>query len=1114
MTASPTPSTSSVTPAVPLIVPVAPRVTLALPDDPTDATSAPSVIRRGQRGGTPPPPRIPRRPATTSGDDGDDGYSDGDDDGDEEEAKRVRLSVSSAAVAPPVVGGATGKKARAIAALPRLLMLTPPRDMETTLEGQIELLKSIVGQDGKGRPGVAFEVAGNKDGVGLFARAATEERRASMRTHLQEFYPQGTVTEVIGEDPALVKEGEGADARELFLKKPDYLPLRPAAIQEKDQEMTYQFLAIIRALRGLPPEMTGVCQLSLWPAQRGWADNVLAAKRYAEQKERASGKPGGDTDALTDGVAMLIKALFSPTVLMFVWPVLLGAFAYLLWSARVFHLPALPFARASATGDTPAGTIVDFGRMFDPAHLKTTKNIAIAAVCAPVAGFLVGKIWKPKPPMDPDMVGAKMETPPLGARLKILVRGGTATQRKIYLSDLVDAYAGYEHAGGNSFTDKPAKPENFVQIAGSYGAYTLCGQEARALFLVPPSTVDVPGLKRGGARGLLPADVALEADGIKIGFSRVGGVQQDVNLPVAAVTSHGYIPGATGTGKSTLFQHLFHGFLALRDRDLSEFYSHPVTGTHVVVVDPHGTLARAIAGSLTPEQARDTVVLRFGRGDRSIGINILDTYLGRNDEYIIDSLNKMGSTFWDGAWGPRMEAILRHACLTALGANRTRPREGQFTLLDVVPILLLPTLRAQVQAQIDDEMLRPYLKGYWRDDYGKLPPNEQITQRSPIIYKIRSYAASRVARRILGQAGTTLDLARLIREGKNIIIDTGDVSEDVGRLLNATLVGMIADIVRARGDNFDRHLLMMIDEFHTIPTSWSSLMTGIRKNGLSCWMAAQGMVNLEMAEEKLDDFILNNVATIIAFAIRNDRDGERMAKLMDDEVTFKDLKNQGLRQCYVKTTNGRATLPVFSMEIATPPQTSEIQAELIADATLAQYGTLNDDIDRELNAWAERVNKYAEEGTPENDVTADKDAADVSAMLGTFGLDTEDAVMPPGSTPAMGLPATRPAGRDASKDASKGKASQNKPKDATAPSSGEGDVAPPDEGAASDPFADMGAEDDTDGTGASRPLRSPDASAKPGEKPKTRTQIRNERRAARRQVDGLAEPGDPLPGQD
>jgi len=1113
MTASPDPAT----PIVPTMPPMAPRVTLAVSPD------APEVARTrasGAASGAPPvaPPRRRGGPTRTTGHAADDRGEDGVD----AAAKRGRLSVSSAAVAASEGGAESGKRALALATMPRLLMLTPPRDMETTLEGQIELLKSIVGQDGKGRPGVAFEVAGNKDGVGLFARAATTDRHSSLRTHLQEFYPQGTVAEVLGEDPAFVHEGESAEARELFLDKPDYLPLRPAAIHEEDQEMTYQFLAIIRALRGLPEDMTGVCQLSLWPAQRGWADTVLTNKRYVEQKEKLSGKAGGsDTDALTDGVSMLVKALLSPVVLMCVWPVILGVFALLLWSGRVFHVPGFSFASAGAGGAAPTMAI-DFGQMFGSGHAKALKNIAMAAAGAPVAGFLINKIWKPKAPMDPAMVEAKLSTPPLGARLKVLVRGGTPAQRILAIDTVVDAYAGYQQAGGNTFVAKKVKPESVINVTGHFGAYTLSGQEARALFMVPPSTVDVPGLKRGGARGLLPADVALEENGIKLGFSRVGGVAVDVHLPIAAVTSHGYIPGATGTGKSTIFQHLFHGFLALRDRDLSEFYDHPVMGTHVIVVDPHGTLAKAIAGSLTPEQARNTVVLRFGYGERSIGINVLDTFLGRDDEFIINSLNKMGSTFWDGAWGPRMEAILRHACLTALGANRTRPREGQFTLLDVVPILLLPTLRADVQQQIDDEMLRPYLTGYWRDDYGKLPPNEQITQRSPIIYKIRSYMASKIARRILGQATTTIDLAQLIREGKNIIIDTGGVSEDVGKLLNATIIGMIADIVRARGNDFDRHLLMMIDEFHTIPTSWSSLMTGIRKFGMSCWMAAQGLANLELTEEKLDDFILNNVATLIAFRIGNDRDGERMAKLMDDEVTFKDLKNQGLRQCYVKTTNGRMTLPVFSMEIAPPPATSIVLSDLIADATLAEYGTPNDDIDRELNAWAEKINTYAEEGTPENEATADADAADLSAMLNAFGLDTEDGVMGPGSTPAMGLSATRPAVRDAPKNGAKGKP------DAKGKGKGRGRGASTDDGAilpvpdaatGDDPFAfvdDLDDPDDDPGRGA----RSAGATGRASsdtenpEKTKTRSQVRNERRASRRQVDELADPGDPLPGRD
>lgn len=531
----------------------------------------------------------------------------------------------------------------------------------------------------------------------------------------------------------------------------------------------------------------------------------------------------------------------------------------------------------------------------------------------------------------------------MGARIRLFVRGGTPRDRQVALDRLVAAYTDYGHGSGNTLRRVRCRPRAVATIA-RHPRLTLSSREAAALWYLPPSVREVPGLRRTGSLRILPAHPSLKdaAHGIPVGTSTVGFQADPVSIPIEAVLAHALITGKTGSGKSTIMQHLARGVLALRNYDLSDYYPHAVKGTQLCVVDPHGSLAETIVGAMSPAELAETIFVRFGHGDSSPGLNLLDMHAGRTQEQVVNTIKNLGSSYWDTSWGPRMADILEQAMRTLMTANTKRARAQQYTLLDVTTLLIDDAFRAAVVAEADYETRADY----WAYEYNGLDDRERATYRNPILYKLNSFTNSPAIRRIIGQAETTLDLRDILRGGKHLIADTGALTEDEGQLVNAVLLGAIGDIVRERKE-FDRHLFCMVDEFHTIPTRWSSLMTGIRKFGMSCWIASQGFVPLQKTEELLDSQVLNNVGTMCVFNSGDDKDGERIARLLGAPITFDDLKELGTRQAYIKTTNGGQALPACSTSVPYPPVSTPTATRIVAAVGARQTGRTNEEIDQE-----------------------------------------------------------------------------------------------------------------------------------------------------------------------
>src|SRR5260370_26611208 len=122
-------------------------------------------------------------------------------------------------------------------------------------------------------------------------------------------------------------------------------------------------------------------------------------------------------------------------------------------------------------------------------------------------------------------------------------------------------------------------------------------------------------------------------------------------------------------------------------------------------------------------------------------------------------------------------------------------RDRQYTLLDVVPLLRAGSFRHSVLEQVRDSLL----KDWWQHYYEPLDGHQQREITSSVITKLTKFASSRVARRILGQPRSTIDLREVIRSGQLLLINTAsgvvgaDLSELVGRVFMGLFEAAVSD---------------------------------------------------------------------------------------------------------------------------------------------------------------------------------------------------------------------------------------------------------------------------------------------------------------------------------
>jgi hypothetical protein len=316
-----------------------------------------------------------------------------------------------------------------------------------------------------------------------------------------------------------------------------------------------------------------------------------------------------------------------------------------------------------------------------------------------------------------------------------------------------------------------------------------------------------------------------------------------------------------------------------------------------------------------------------------------------------------------------MENSFEFALRTAWEANRFFCAEDslhgpdrQFTLLDILPLYTSESFCHSVLQYVSD----PYVARWWHEFYEPLNLFMKRDIINPVATKVAKFE-SEIARRIVGQPRSTINLSQVIRDRKILLLrlSKGTVGADAAPLLGATILGLLSVCLEEQGilDEQDRSQFpILIDEFQVLEGVDWSMLAQLRKYGATFFLATQSLEYLQKLDPLLLPTVLANIRQIYCFNA-SAQDAWTIHRELGVEPD--DIINLDSHMCYVKVKAGVHRRPTFSLELDLPPPGDYYLAEEIRQRCRDRYAKRSSaEIDLQLQDAAVRYKRFVGRGAP------------------------------------------------------------------------------------------------------------------------------------------------------
>lgn len=323
---------------------------------------------------------------------------------------------------------------------------------------------------------------------------------------------------------------------------------------------------------------------------------------------------------------------------------------------------------------------------------------------------------------------------------------------------------------------------------------------------------------------------------------------------------HMFIVGQTGTGKSTLIQTM------ARD-DMEK-------GRGVAVIDPHGDLVQKLMDAVPKCRRNDLLYFDATDIKAPFAFNPLAEKFGSTGGQRSRLVSAIISAFqktWPDYWGPRSEHLLRMGLLALTEFSG-------MTLLDLNRFYADKEWRERLSAKVKDKLIQ----NFWLLEFPKQPERLQADSLSPLQNKLGALVGNPMLRGILGQARSKLQLAKVLREGKILLVNVsrGLLGQDASVLLGSLLLSLVEAAVLGRAEQKEEErktFFLYVDEFSFFATpAFIPMLAEGRKYGLGMTLAQQSLASLP---PWLQADILTNSGTLVTFRV-----GAADAKVMAQEL--------------------------------------------------------------------------------------------------------------------------------------------------------------------------------------------------------------------------------------
>ena len=394
-------------------------------------------------------------------------------------------------------------------------------------------------------------------------------------------------------------------------------------------------------------------------------------------------------------------------------------------------------------------------------------------------------------------------------------------------------------------------------------------------------------------------------------------------------TSHMYILGKTGTGKTTLLKNMIVS--DIRDKN------------GLAVIDPHGDLAEELLNFIPKRRIKDVIYFNPADLEFPVGFNPLEKVHPDHHHLIASGLISVFKKIWSEFWGPRLEYILRNSILALLEYQKS-------TLLDLPKILVDKEFRRRVLEKVNN----PQVKDFWLKEFEKYSSYLRSDAISPIQNKVGEFLCTPLIRNIFAQKESAINFRELMDEGKILIVNLskGKIGEDMSSLLGAMIVTRIELAALSRTDipeNKRKPFYLYVDEIHNFITlSFASILSEARKYGLNLILTHQ---YIEQLDERIRSAIFGNSGTLISFRIGQE-DARIMAREFYPVFDETDLVNLSNYRIYLKLMIDGVTSKPFSSVTLLPPQCKRSHKNKIIEVSRKSYARLRAEVEREM--WLQR----------------------------------------------------------------------------------------------------------------------------------------------------------------
>ncbi|WMM74489.1 type IV secretory system conjugative DNA transfer family protein [Rhodococcus pyridinivorans] len=424
---------------------------------------------------------------------------------------------------------------------------------------------------------------------------------------------------------------------------------------------------------------------------------------------------------------------------------------------------------------------------------------------------------------------------------RIGARSNDLDRAQWLVANVVDALT--SEAGAAYFKPKPVEPTKlsrqmeFAETPLLMSA-ELSTTELMSVMAWPLGSPKIAGLASGLVPHM-PVPSSVPSEGIVLGYSTMPGPKRLVAIDETALTTHVYVGGGSGVGKTTLFVNM---------------YRQAVERKHgAIVIEYAGNMIRRSLNQVPPDRLDDVVVLDFGDTSRSVPLNILQ--LGPPD-VIASQLSALFEMMFPENKSIYAEKLLTHI-IPALQAV------PDATIADI-PIVANPQGPAQkrwvahIIGQQKDPMIKRFLESWMgKDDKERTRDTQGFDNR---IWKLLTPLETRYP---LTQEGLAFNPKDIIENNRLLFVDFAGISEQAASLIGSLLVSSLwraARTVRAERSN-----LMFIDEFQyfsRLNGDFEDMLAVARQRNLGLVLATQYIERLPTTTQ---DAIAANARTKIVF---------------------------------------------------------------------------------------------------------------------------------------------------------------------------------------------------------------------------------------------------------